>query len=111
MERDLSIYHSPVSRFLESGDSSVLHTLSTDQIEFYKENGYLTGLPLLSEEQVTWLRRGFIGWFGDGIGIIQAIVIHMQQTIELVVIKPDGIEVKVLLLQAQQFLSEFVGGP
>ena len=60
MERDLSIYHSPVSRFVESGDSSVLHTLSTDQIEFYKENGYLTGLPLLSDEQVTWLRRELI---------------------------------------------------
>jgi hypothetical protein len=56
MEEDLSVYHSPVSSFLESGESS-LYVLSRDQIEFYKVNGYLTGLSMLSEVQTEWLRR------------------------------------------------------
>ncbi len=57
MEKDLSLYHSPVSRFLELSEDSNVHALSMDQVEFYKESGYLTGLQILSQQQVIWLRR------------------------------------------------------
>lgn len=55
--QDLSTIHRPVSNFLQLSHETDGFQLSQDQLEFYQENGYLAGIPLLSEEQVDFLRR------------------------------------------------------
>ncbi len=58
MITDLSIHHKPVSNFLFSlpPARSRSSRLSNEQLEFFHENGYLTGIRLLSDEQVETLR-------------------------------------------------------
>lgn len=60
MENDLSAYHQPISDLFEwpnrhsEWDSL---RLNDDQLDFYRENGYLAGLRLLSDAQVKALQR------------------------------------------------------
>jgi ectoine hydroxylase-related dioxygenase (phytanoyl-CoA dioxygenase family) len=56
MVEDLSRYHQPVSRLFPQVDDWSRYQLSKDQIEFYRENGYLAGIRMLNEEQLNALR-------------------------------------------------------
>ena len=58
MTRDLSQNHQPVSAFLEeqpAGDSP--YRLSDEQVAFYHENGYVSGVRILSDRQLDQLRE------------------------------------------------------
>ena len=47
---DLSAYHHPVSRFIEVVAANLnTYCLSTEQIDSYQQNGYLSGIPILTE--------------------------------------------------------------
>ncbi len=57
---DLSKYHHAIgSLFPQVAERKDLEQfrLSSEQVEFYRENGYLTGVRLLDDEQVAALRR------------------------------------------------------
>jgi ectoine hydroxylase-related dioxygenase (phytanoyl-CoA dioxygenase family) len=63
MAQDLSIHHDPVgSLFHDGGDRASGHQdeaqyqLRPEQIEFFHEHGYLSGIRILSDEQVEVLR-------------------------------------------------------
>jgi ectoine hydroxylase-related dioxygenase (phytanoyl-CoA dioxygenase family) len=56
MVDDLSRYHHPVSELFPQFDSSK-YRLSDDQIEFYREHGYLAGIKMLDDEQLNALRE------------------------------------------------------
>src|SRR5215510_3327268 len=63
MNVDLSTYHQPITNFfrLPSSPSKWLqHRLSDEQIEFYRRNGYLAGIPMLTDEQVEALREELV---------------------------------------------------
>ena len=51
---DLSKYHLPVSHFLQLHRGG--NKLSDEQVEFYRNNGYLAGIQVLNSEQVEVLR-------------------------------------------------------
>jgi ectoine hydroxylase-related dioxygenase (phytanoyl-CoA dioxygenase family) len=53
--RDLSEFHGPVTDVFAS--SSGRERLSQEQIEFFRENGYLGGFKILCEEQINALRE------------------------------------------------------
>jgi len=54
---DLSAYHHPVSRFIEVVAANLnTYCLSTEQIDSYQQNGYLSGIPILTESQVQQLK-------------------------------------------------------
>jgi len=56
---DLSKYHKPVGTLLgrdSAGKDSDRNRLSEEQVEFFRENGYLKGIRILSDEQVEVLR-------------------------------------------------------
>jgi len=60
MHEDLSHYHEPISDlFIQPAPPSQWspYRLSTEQIEFFHEYGYLSGLPLLDDQQVEVLRQ------------------------------------------------------
>ncbi len=61
MAQDLSNEHKPVSDFLKYGksveDSAATFQLSDEQIEFFHENGYVSGMRILSHEQIEQLRK------------------------------------------------------
>ena len=57
---DLSKYHSPVSDFFEFQETFSAFSrfrLSEAQVEFYRTNGYLSGIRVLTSEQVDILRE------------------------------------------------------
>lgn len=61
MAHDLSIEHKPVSEFLNQ-DADVAMSpdtlrLSDDQIDFFHENGYVSGVRILSDPQIEQLRN------------------------------------------------------
>lgn len=58
MIRDLSLDHKPVSNFLKhtNGDNYRYH-LSKEQVAFFREHGYLSGIRILDDEQVETLRQ------------------------------------------------------
>src|SRR5690349_15810673 len=59
MTEDLSQYHQPIGNLfptLRSNDSAKFR-LSDEQVEFYRENGYVAGIRLLNDEQIEVLRR------------------------------------------------------
>ena len=59
MMEDLSKYHKPVGTLLgrdSAGKDSDRYRLSDEQVEFFRENGYLKGIRILSDEQVEVLR-------------------------------------------------------
>src|SRR6185312_5352908 len=55
---DLSTIHQPIGNFLELGDQHSTGDcgLSKAQLEFFRQEGYLAGVPLLNEDQVAVLR-------------------------------------------------------
>jgi ectoine hydroxylase-related dioxygenase (phytanoyl-CoA dioxygenase family) len=60
MHQDLSNYHQPISDFLTLPTSKVeweAYRLSAEQIEFFHEYGYLSGIQILDDKQVETLRR------------------------------------------------------
>lgn len=57
---DLSRHHEPIGSFLDGAPSV---ELSEEQIEFFEENGYVSGVRVLSEEQVEALRRELEAFF------------------------------------------------
>lgn len=59
MTEDLSKYHHPVGRFFPMVNDSrdlLKFQLTSDQIAFFRENGYLAGIRLLDDEQIETLR-------------------------------------------------------
>lgn len=57
---DLSTRHELVSDFVTppaSGEEWAAYRLTDDQLGFFREQGYLAGVPLLTDEQVERLRR------------------------------------------------------
>ena len=59
MTQDLSRYHQPISGLFARPTSASewdRYRLSDEQVEFYKTNGYLAGIRLLSDDQVESLR-------------------------------------------------------
>ena len=72
MIEDLSRYHHPVGNLFARSGNSVdwdRYRLSEEQLAFFRENGYLKGVRILSDEQVEALVRsntkgrvlGFLG--------------------------------------------------
>ena len=59
MTEDLSTYHQPIGDLFKSPESVANwdhFRLSPEQVEFYKSNGYLAGIRLLTEDQTEILR-------------------------------------------------------
>jgi len=60
MAEDFSNYHRPLTQlFRQPADKAEWqsYTLSRDQIDFFKQHGYLAGIRLLNDEQTETLRR------------------------------------------------------
>lgn len=57
MTDDLSRYHHPVSKLFPQFNDISQYRLSEDQIEFYHEHGYLAGIKMLNDEQLSALRE------------------------------------------------------
>lgn len=59
MSADLSDHHSPISSFIDlpvTPEQWREYALSEDQVSFFHEQGYLSGVRILSDEQVDVLR-------------------------------------------------------
>jgi ectoine hydroxylase-related dioxygenase (phytanoyl-CoA dioxygenase family) len=58
IEEDLSNYHQPITGIFPqlTGENFEEFRLSKKQIEFFSQNGYLAGVRILSDEQITALR-------------------------------------------------------
>jgi ectoine hydroxylase-related dioxygenase (phytanoyl-CoA dioxygenase family) len=57
---DLSYQHTPITKLFPrhlTADEWSRYRLTKEQVEFYRENGYLAGVRLLSDEQVDVLRE------------------------------------------------------
>lgn len=61
MLEDLSFFGEPISGLFSDSASSNRFELSTDQIDFFKANGYLAGIKILNDEQVDALRSDLDG--------------------------------------------------
>lgn len=60
MVEDLSAYHNLISDLFvtpRTADEWKRYRLSNDQVEFYRENGYLAGIKLLNDGQIEVLRN------------------------------------------------------
>ena len=57
MTDDLSRYHHPVSKLFPQFNDISKYRLSEEQIEFYHEHGYLAGIKMLNDEQLSALRE------------------------------------------------------
>lgn len=59
MTHDLSIHHRPIGSLFPELDprAAAQYKLRQEQIEFFHEYGYLSGIPVLSDEQVEELRQ------------------------------------------------------
>ena len=57
MTDDLSRYHHPVSKLFPQFNDISQYRLSEAQIEFYHEHGYLAGIKMLNDEQLSALRE------------------------------------------------------
>ena len=57
MTEDLSQYHHPVGNLFPKPDDLTQFRLNNEQLEFYRENGYLAGVRLLNDDQIEALRR------------------------------------------------------
>ena len=58
--KDLSDFSHPISSLFnqpQSPEEWLQYILSKDQIESYKKNGYLSGIKILTEEQVDFLNQ------------------------------------------------------
>jgi len=59
MTEDFSRYHHPVGKLfaqLSAAENLERYRLSEEQVEFFRENGYLKGVRILTDEQVEALR-------------------------------------------------------
>jgi ectoine hydroxylase-related dioxygenase (phytanoyl-CoA dioxygenase family) len=56
MAEDLSRYHHPITSLFATHDDWSRYRLSDEQVEFYRENGYVAGIRMLSDEQLEALR-------------------------------------------------------
>mgnify|MGYP002628132938 CR=1 FL=1 len=67
MAHDFSTDHKPVSDFLDRGtyfeDPDAAFRLSDEQIAFFHENGYVSGVRILSDEQIEQLRTELAALF------------------------------------------------
>ncbi len=60
LEEDLSLYHQPITRLFSpevAKDVWKKYKLSDEQVTFFRENGYLSNIPLLDDEQVDQLNK------------------------------------------------------
>jgi hypothetical protein len=61
---DLSRFHAPISDFLTASEAQTdprgVVELSSSQIAFFEEHGYLAGIPLLTRSQVEQLREELV---------------------------------------------------
>ena len=58
MTEDLSQYHQPIGDLCPRAEhDGSQFRLSNEQVEFYREHGYLAGIRLLNEAQIEVLRR------------------------------------------------------
>jgi ectoine hydroxylase-related dioxygenase (phytanoyl-CoA dioxygenase family) len=57
MVLDLSRYHHPLTTLFPQVDDYSQYQLSQDQIEFYRQHGYLAGIKMLNDEQLNVLRE------------------------------------------------------
>jgi len=57
MVEDLSRYHHPITSLFAADDDWRRYRLSDDQVEFYRENGYVAGIRMLNDEQLHALRE------------------------------------------------------
>ena len=58
MTEDLSLYHHPIGDLFPRAETDLAQfRLSNEQVEFYREHGYLAGIRLLNEQQIEVLRR------------------------------------------------------
>jgi len=60
MIEDLSLYHTPVSDLFPkpiTREEWESYRLSDEQVEFYREHGYLAGIRILTDEQIDALRQ------------------------------------------------------
>jgi ectoine hydroxylase-related dioxygenase (phytanoyl-CoA dioxygenase family) len=57
MLQDLSHRHGPVGSLFEASEEDRAWRLTDDQVAFYHEHGFLTGVRLLSDEQIAGLRK------------------------------------------------------
>jgi ectoine hydroxylase-related dioxygenase (phytanoyl-CoA dioxygenase family) len=60
MIEDLSKHHAPVSSLFKMPEGAAewaRYKLTGEQVEFYREHGYVAGLRVLSDEQITRLRE------------------------------------------------------
>ena len=56
MSSDLSYFQTPLSSEFSQPKQDASFSLSADQLGFYRENGYLAGIKILNESQITTLR-------------------------------------------------------
>src|SRR4051812_23572835 len=66
---DLSHYHQPISGLFpqpRTGEEWNKYRLSDEQIRFFHENGYLSGIRMLSGEQIETLRGDLAGLMDPG---------------------------------------------
>src|SRR4051794_35795003 len=56
MTEDLSRYHHPISSLFPR-QAVQQYRLSPEQLAFYEENGYLSGIRILNDEQLAVLRE------------------------------------------------------
>jgi ectoine hydroxylase-related dioxygenase (phytanoyl-CoA dioxygenase family) len=57
MFADLSNFHRPLTDVFTKNAESADFRLSDEQISFFNENGYLTGVKILNDEQIEFLRN------------------------------------------------------
>ena len=60
MAEDLSTHHNLIGNLFKRSinpEEWAEYRLSDEQVEFYRENGYLAGIRLLNDEQVEVLRQ------------------------------------------------------
>ncbi len=63
MTEDLSAYHYPLTALFalpSEAEALASHSLSDEQIAFYREHGYLSGIRVLTDEQIEMLRQEMI---------------------------------------------------
>src|ERR1043165_978025 len=56
MVEDLSRHHEPLTKLFPSRGEWSRYRLSDEQIEFYREHGYVAGIRILNDEQLRVLR-------------------------------------------------------
>ncbi len=57
MVEDLSRYHQPITNLFPPVDDFSRYRLTDQQVEFYREQGYLAGIKMLNDQQLAALRE------------------------------------------------------